>query len=73
MKVPQYIKNEMHSVCDFAAKADAHMKKIETWLELNGINPDDLRTGDGSGLEDLEYGVDVTDLICEKLEDWNGV
>ena len=72
MKVPEYIKKEMHRVAHNAFLVNYHMRKIEDWLEKNGIDTffdeGGLRDGSGCGLEDLEYGEDITEELCERIE-----
>lgn len=46
------------------------MREIEDWLEAHGVDTSEngLRCGDGCSLDELEYGFDITDQICAKLE-----
>ena len=69
--VPKYIKNEMRLVSKYAMLADEHMKNVENWLERAGIDTNygnGFRDGDSLGLEELEYGCDIVDELCEKIE-----
>lgn len=57
------------------ALAEYEMKKIEDWLESHGIDASysamdggGLRDGSGCSLEELEYGNDITDELCERIE-----
>lgn len=74
MKVPKYIQDKMHRVAALNRQSDQLMWEIEQWLLHNGAKEDDmenggyLRCGDGVSLEELEYGVDITELLVEKLE-----
>ena len=73
MRVPKYIRDKMHRVVELEIKASELMLEIDEWLLRNGIpeewltNGGELRCGDGASLEELEYGIDVVDLIAEKL------
>lgn len=68
-KVPMYIKNKMKYVTELSRKMDRAMGDVESWLYLNGLDPDcELRDGGGCSLEELEYGNDVTDALCERIE-----
>ncbi len=74
MKVPKYIEDKMHRIARLHRQAHEEMQAIEDWLLRNGVSPDDLdnggclRCGDGESLEELEYGIDVTELLVAKLE-----
>ena len=73
MKVPKYIREKMRRVAALNNEADKEMKKIEDWLEKHGIGTSytrggGLRDGCGCSLEELEYGNDVTDELCEWIE-----
>ena len=70
MKVPAYIKKEMRKVAYYNNLASNHMKKVEEWIESKGINilEEGLRDGSGCGLEELEYGADITEELCERIE-----
>lgn len=71
MKIPKHIREKMHRVARLNALADYEMRKVECWLESKGFDitsEGGLRNGDGCSLEELEYGIDITDLLCERLE-----
>lgn len=70
MKVPNYIKNKMHKVAQIHARAIEEMNQVEDWLENHGFDTSDLSLRDGGGcsLEELEYGNDITDELCERIE-----
>lgn len=68
VKVPKYIREKMHRVARLAELQDHEMKGIEEWLESKGFDVDALRDGGGRSLEELEYGNDITDSFCERLE-----
>lgn len=71
-KVPKYIREKMRLVAVLYDKADQEMKKVEDWLEKNGVEISEksggLRSSCGCSLEELEYGHDVTDELCEWIE-----
>lgn len=69
MTVPKYIKDKMRSVVKYAQMSDEAMKVVEAWLEDHGIDPGMLRDGDGYSLEELEYGNDVTEALCERISE----
>lgn len=71
MKIPAYIRYKMHRVAKLHSEANDIMHDIETWFEKNGVSIDYLRCtvgGNGFSLEELDYGLDVTDRLCEFLE-----
>lgn len=75
MRVPNYIKQKMHRVAHLNALAEQEMRNIEEWLESHGIDTSysatdggGLRDGSGCSLEELEYGNDITDELCERIE-----
>ena len=72
MKVPKYIKEKMYKVARLNNAASRKMFEIECWLESHGIDTSAegvLRTGDGIGLEELEYGNRAAiNELCERIE-----
>lgn len=72
MRVPEYIKKKMCRVADLNNDAAREMFEVECWLEKHGIDTSTegvLRTGDGTGLEELEYGNrGAIDELCERIE-----
>ena len=68
MRVPKYIRNKMHRAAELHAEAARLMYQVDSWLERHGFRAEDLRCGDGFSLEELDYGNDVTDVFCERLE-----
>ena len=71
MKVPKYIREKMHRIAELNSMSAYLMRDVEKWLEKQGIDTSiegDLRNGSGCSLEELEYGNDVTDLLCEHIE-----
>lgn len=70
-KVPEYIKRKMHTIAQLERRSSRIMDEIENWLIKNGVDvsvDDGLRYGDGIGLDELEYGNDCTDKLCEIIE-----
>lgn len=73
IKVPLYIQKQMHKVAKLHNEARELTENIEKWLESKGVDyvsvgQGSLRSGDGQGLDELDYGNDVTDEIVERLE-----
>ena len=68
MKVPLYIKENLHRAAKLNVQAAACMYTVENWLEKHGVDPDTLRAGDGCGLDEIDYGEDVTLELSRKIE-----
>lgn len=68
MKVPKYIKEKMHKIAEFQRKASDLSLEVDNWFIEHGFNMEDLRCGAGISLEELDYGNDVTDILCERIE-----
>ena len=68
MVVPKHIKNRMHKIAKLNIMASEEMRIVESWLESKGFDIEKLRSGDGCSLEELEYGNDITDEFCKKIE-----
>lgn len=71
-KVPEYIKSKMRRVVFLHQQASVVMEEVERWLEEHGIETgvDGLRDGCGTGLDELEYGNDCVDDLCERIENF---
>lgn len=68
MIVPKYIKQKMHKIAELNQTANALMDDVEEWLKKQNIDTEAFRSGDGHSLEELEYGNDVTDVLCYRIE-----
>ena len=70
MKIPGYIRYKMHRVAKLHAEATEEMEHVEAWLEAKGFDTSErgLRDGGGCSLEELEYGLDITDELCGRIE-----
>lgn len=68
MKVPGYIRKELEKVYCYSYKSCYAMQIVEKWLEKHGFDIDELRDGCGCSLEELEYGNNIVDELCEKIE-----
>jgi hypothetical protein len=71
MKVPKYIKRKMHSAANHFSIGGLLMREVDQWFDKQGFDVDQLRSGDGVSLEEIEYGNDITDAFCERLENEN--
>ena len=68
MKIPNHIQQKMHRIADLHYKAAVLSREVDEWLINRGFDIDELRCGDGYSLEELDYGNDVTDILCERIE-----
>ena len=68
MRVPKYIREKMRRCATLYKQVAAEMEMIEKWLEKNGFDIEDLRDGSGVSLEELEYGNDIADELCDRIE-----
>lgn len=68
MKVPAYIKRKMRIAAGHFAFGAALMREVDDWFSVRGFPPEVLRLGDGTSLEELECGNDVTDEFCARFD-----
>lgn len=68
MKVSKEIQRKMHRLANLTAQAGVLVNEINKYFEKNGYDTDELRGGDGSTLEELDYGNDITDIFVEDME-----
>lgn len=52
----------------YASKAADLNKQVSDWLEGHGVYVDALSDGSGCGFEELMYGNNITDKLCERIE-----
>jgi hypothetical protein len=69
MKVSKDIQNKMHRAARLFSQAQEIMKEVDNYFEKKGIDVEELRSGDGISLEELEYGTDITDQFVEWFEE----
>lgn len=68
MRVSKKIQNKMHRLAKLTEQASELAGEINNYFKDNGYDIDELRTGDGESLDELDYGNDVTDAFCTKME-----
>lgn len=68
MKIPKHIKEKMRKIADLHRKGAEISREVDDWFIDHGFDIDNLRCGDGYSLEELDYGNDVTDTLCERIE-----
>lgn len=68
MKVSKKIQNKMHRLANLTAQASELAREINIYFEEHGYDIDSLRSGDGETLDELDYGNDITDAFCTRME-----
>ena len=68
MKIPKHIRDKMHKLANLHYKAAELGMEIDSWFIAHGFDIEELRDGSGDSLEELDYGNDVTDAFCERVE-----
>lgn len=64
IKIPKYIRQKMHRIAYLHATANKEMQVVEA---------QGLRCGNGYSLEELDYGNDCTDELCKSMENGFGL
>ena len=68
MKVPKYIQSKMHQAAKYASLQKSLMLEVDNYFIEKGFNIEKLRCGNGTSLEELEYGNDITDNFVREAE-----
>lgn len=68
MKVSIKIQNKMHKLAKLTAQAALLDRDINEYFESKGYDIDKLRSGDGSTLDELNYGNDITDVFVYDMQ-----
>ena len=66
--IPKHIREKMHRIADLHSKASDLSAKVDNWFIDHGFDIEELRDGSGISLEELDYGNDVTDAFCRRVE-----
>ena len=73
MVIPNYIRTKMHLCASHARQAAKYDLEIGIWLEKHGIDVESISNGDGYSFEELINGNDVTDELCQRIENMEGI
>lgn len=68
MKVSKKIQNKMHKLAKLTAQASLLDREINEYFESRGYDIDKLRAGDGTTLDELNYGNDITDNFVYDMQ-----
>ncbi len=69
MKISKSIQNKMHKLAKLTSQASVLDREINDYFESKGYNIDKLRSGDGTTLDELNYGNDITDIFIKEFID----
>ena len=58
----------MHRLAKLTAQASELDREINNYFEEHGYDIDELRNGDGETLDELDYGNDITEKFCARME-----
>ena len=67
MKVSKEIQNKMHKLAKLTRQASTLDREINEYFEEKGYDINELRSGDGTTLDELNYGNDITDIFAEEF------
>lgn len=67
--IPKHIRMKMNLITKYSNLMKYYSEQVNDWLNEKGFSDDYLRSGDGCSLEELEYGNDITESLCNKLEE----
>lgn len=57
----------MHRLAKLTAQASSLDREINDYFESEGYDIDELRRGDGTTLDELNYGNDITDIFVKEI------
>lgn len=52
----------------YSYKAADLNRQVAEWLERHGVDVDALSDGSRCGFEELMYGLNIADELCERIE-----
>lgn len=67
MKVSKKIQSKMHKLASLTSQAAMLDREINDYFENKGYDIDELRTGDGTTLDELNYGNDITEQFVKDI------
>lgn len=68
MRISKNIQEKMHKLAQLTSQAAVLDKEINDYFESKGYDIDGLRSGDGTTLDELNYGNDVTEIFVNDFE-----
>lgn len=68
MRISKNIQEKMHKLAQLTSQAAVLDKEINDYFESKGYDIDGLRSGDGTTLDELNYGNDATEIFVNDFE-----
>lgn len=68
MRISKNIQEKMHKLAQLTSQAAVLDKEINDYFESKGYDIDGLCSGDGTTLDELNYGNDVTEIFVNDFE-----
>lgn len=68
MRISKDIQGKMHKLAQLTSQAAMLDREINNYFESKGYDVDGLRSGDGTTLEELDYGNDITATFVKDFE-----
>lgn len=68
MRIFKDIQGKMHKLAQLTSQAAMLDREINNYFESKGYDVDELRSGDGTTLDELDYGNDITATFVKDFE-----
>lgn len=68
MRISKDVQRKMHKLAQLTSQASLLDREINEYFESKGYDIDELRSGDGTTLDELNYGNDITDNFVYDFE-----
>lgn len=68
MRIPKDIQVKMHKLAQLTSQTAILDREINDYFESKGYDIDELRSGDGTTLDELNYGNDITNTFVNDFE-----
>lgn len=68
MRISKDIQGKMHKLARLTSQATMLDREINYYFESKGYDIDELRSGDGTTLDELNYGNDITNTFVNDFE-----
>lgn len=68
MRISKDIQRKMHKLAKLTSQASMLDREINDYFESKGYDIDELHSGDGTTLEELNYGNDITNTFVNDFE-----
>lgn len=68
MRISKDIQGKMHKLAQLTSQAAMLDREINNYFESKEYDVDELRSGDGTTLDELDYGNDITATFVKDFE-----